>query len=200
MVVHALIVLPEMKMRKTIRLLLRVAFGCAVLTILFVGIGMLPGDIEGIYRGMGTRCMCDSVNFMQFRDGKVIMFSSAHPPADLFGRYETKADGSVAVFMSPYKEGESEERIFTATPRLWFTRFKSADGATEEWQLKAPAYGTVKTTIRDQEISSSILKRDRTVVKTIYDSELKEIRTETKQPKTQTAEQAGRGDGDKPSN
>lgn len=184
-----------MKIRKAIRVLLRVTLGCVVLSLLFVGIGMLPGDIEGIYRGMGTRCMCDSVNFMQFRDGKVIMFSSAHPPADLFGRYETKADGSVAVFMSPYKEGESEERIFTATPRLWFTRFRSADGATEDWQLKSPAFGTVKTTIRDQEVSSSILKRDRTVVKTIYNSALKEIRTETKQPKTKTAEHVVGGNG-----
>jgi len=189
-----------MKIRKAIRVLLRVAFGCAVLALLFVGIGMLPGDIEGIYPGMGPQCMCDSVNFMQFRDGKVISYSSEHPPADLFGRYEIYADGSVAVFKSPYKEGESEERIFTATPRLWFTRFRSADGATKDWQWKSPAFGTVKTTIRDQEVSSLMIKKDRTVVTTFYNSALAEIRTETKQPKTKTAEQHGRGNSDKPPN
>jgi hypothetical protein len=187
-----------MKMRNAIRILLRLGIGCAVLALLFVGIGMLPGDIEGIYRGMGTQCMCDSVNFIQFRDGKMIMFSSAHPPAVLFGRYETNADGSVAVYMSPDKEGESEKRIFTATPRLWFTRFKSANDASEDWQWKSPVFGTVKTTIRDQEVSSSMIKRDRTVVMTIFNSGLKEIRTETKQPKTKRAVQGAAGDGDNP--
>ena len=167
---------------------------------------MLPGDIEGIYRGMGGQCMCDSVNFMQFRDGKVIRFSSNHPPAQLFGSYEINADGSVAVFMLPNKEGESEKRIYTATPRLWFTRFRREDGANEDWQWKdwrwkSPAFGTVKATIRDQEVSSLMIKKDRTVVETFYNSAFAEIRTETKQPKTKRAEQQhGRGDGGKSPN
>jgi hypothetical protein len=126
---------------------------------------------------------------MQFRDGKVILYGSSHPPADLYGRYEAKADGSVNVFRSPYKEGEPEELIYTATPRLWFTRFRSATSASGGWYRKAPVYGTVRTTIKDQEVSSLMIKKDRTVVKTFYDSALAELRTETKQSKTKEAEQ-----------
>mgnify|MGYP000641458537 CR=1 FL=1 len=134
--------------------------------------------------------LCDCISFMQFRDGKVILYGSSHPPADLYGRYEAKADGSVNVFRSPYKEGEPEELIYTATPRLWFTRFRSPTSTSGGWYRKAPVYGTVRTTIRDQEVSSLMIKKDRTVVKTFYDSALAELRTETKQPKTKEAEQA----------
>ena len=187
-------------MRKKIRVLLRLAAGCAVLALLLLGIGMLPGSIEGVYKGMGTECMCDSVNFMQFRDGKVIMYGSGHPPADIFGRYESNADGSVAVYMLPYKDGESEELIFSATPRLWFTRFRSADGASGEWYRKSRVFGTVETIIRDQEVSSSMIMGDRTVVKTFYNSALEKVRTETIQPKTKTAKSGDVGDGNKPAN
>jgi hypothetical protein len=188
-----------MKLRKSIRVLLRVACLCLLIALLFVGIGMLPGNIEGIYRGMGMRCMCNGVAFMQVRNGNVIMFNSAHAPAELYGRYETNSNGSVAFFMSPYQEGQSEKRTLTAYPRLWFTRFETADGPSWDWYWKSPVFGAVKKTIKDQEISSAMIKRDHTVVKTIFNSELKEIRTETIQPRTKTAGQGGRGDGDKPS-
>lgn len=171
-----------MKVRKTLRIPLRLTLRGAVLALVSFGVGMLPGHIEGIYRGMGGLCGCNSVNFLQFRDGKVIMFSSNHPPAKLLGRYEARTDGSVSIFMGPYKEGESEKLSFTAIPRFGFSKFTSVDDNDGEWYWKSPVYGIVGKTIADQEISWSRIKADRTIVTAIYSSALEVLRTETKQP------------------
>lgn len=51
----------------------------AVLVLCFVTAGFVaPGPIEGFWDPVVTRCMCDSKNLVEFRDGKGYM-SSDHP-------------------------------------------------------------------------------------------------------------------------
>lgn len=173
-----------MKRRRVFKVLLRVSIGLGVLALLVVGIGMLPGKIEGAYQDLGQQCMCDSVNFMQFRDGKVILYRSNHPPANLIGRYVSSADGSVSVYLSSNREGEPETFLLTASPRLWATKFFGMDGDKVEWHRKKAVSGIMATTIRDHEIVSIMIQDDRSVLKTFYDSDLKEIRVETIPPKS----------------
>lgn len=185
-----------MKKVKVIQMLVPVGLGLGILVLLLIGIGMLPGKIEGVYRGGGIDCMCGSVNFMHFRDDKVMIYRSNHPPAELIGRYERTPDGTIKVFMTPSEAGKSEELIFRATPRLWFTRFEGLDGENGEWLRKHSISGTIETTMRDHEIMSFIIHEDRTVVKTFYDSALEEIRVETIEPKRPPEELEAVGEGE----
>ena len=167
----------------------RIVLSLVAIVALFIGIGMLPGGkIDGVYRGLAQDCMCDSVNFMRFRDGKVIMYRSSHPPADLIGRYERNADGSVDVFMDAWKEGETEKLIFTAKPRLWFTRFKDSKGNSGSWHRKRQTRGLVQRTIRQHEVLALFVSEDRTIHKTFYDSALSELRTEIQPPRSKRRE------------
>ena len=156
-----------------------------------LGIGMLPGSIDGSYGAIAQSCMCDSNNFMQFRDGKLISYQSNHPPAQLIGRYETEEDGRVSVYMFPSKKGDPEKLIFRARPRLWFTSFEDKDGDESSWHRKTIFSNEVNSIVSDQEIELAQISDDeigRFVEKRYFDQSLTELRTEIVRPK-RSAEQ-----------
>lgn len=157
--------------------LVRVVLGLLILGGGFVGIGMLPGSVEGNYRGLGMRCLCDSVGFWQFRNGKILSYGSEHPPGDLIGRYEVLLDGSVDTYFMASMEGEEEEFLGRAYPRLWFTRFEGADQGSE-WLFKSPKIGAVRETIESHEVISTRILEGRVVEKTYYDAALKPVKRE----------------------
>ena len=169
--------------RSIARCLTRAAVTLVILGIAFVGIGMLPGKVEGVYAGGKIfQCACDSYNFMKFQDGRVIIYSSAHPPAELFGRYELLDDGSIAISMTPLWEDDPEEVSFRARPGLWITRFYGFDDEQEPstWIWKRPQIGKISRIIQDQEISQTGISEETTMVTTYYNSRLEELRQERK--------------------
>lgn len=152
----------------------------AVLTVVFIGVGMLPGRVEGVYAGRIYQCACDSFNFMQLRDGQVVVYSSNHAPAELFGRYEVRDDGGVDFYMTPLRTGEPEKVAYHATPRLWFSRFDGFDDGSIMWLLKRPQIGKVAKIIREQEVEQVTMPTDDLMVRTTYDSSLTVLRVEKK--------------------
>lgn len=163
--------------QRTVRYLL----GLLILAGLLLGIGMLPGKIEGVYdSGRIFQCGCGCTEFIRFENGQLFIHSSRHAPAQLFGRYETTKDGSVAIYMAPFRFDSPEKVSFTATPRLWFTHFHLDGAGTSSWHKKRPRIGRLRTLIEDQEISFTTLPNETTMVTTYYNSEMEEIRKESK--------------------
>jgi hypothetical protein len=171
-----------MKKTRALRYLRWFAFGVIALGLVAAVLVMLPGPIEGQYHGIGVGCGCDSFNFLQYRDGKIVSYMSAHPPARLIGRYSLNPDGSVDLYLRPFKDGETEEFVGRANPRLLLTRFVWSDGETE-WAFKCPKILTVRRTIETHEITSKILHDDKTITTTYYNSSLEPLRQETTPPK-----------------
>lgn len=169
--------------RHIARWVIRVVVSLLILVTLLVGIGMLPGKVEGVYAGGKIfQCACDSYNFMKFENGRVVIYSSAHPPAQLFGRYERMDDGSVTIYMAPLWEDETEEASYRASPGLWITRFYGFDEEDEKstWIWKRPQLGNIRRTIQDQEISQTTIPEETTMVTTYYNSRFEKLRQEEK--------------------
>ena len=169
-------------MRKTriIRALGRCGIGLLAVGAIVAGIALLPGTIEGSYRGLATPCMCDSVNFLRFHDGKLIMYSSNHPPANLVGRYEMNPDGAIDGYMFSCKEGVAEQKLFRATPHKLASGLEFAVIGFTGWYRKTPEEDKIRETINTQEIVLTITHRDGRIQNTFYDADFRILRSETK--------------------
>ena len=170
-----------MKFRPVLKWLVRALIVVFVIAAILVGIACLPGSIEGTYRG--TTCMCDSVNVIRFQNGRVVFHESAHPPAQLMGRYEIAPDGATDVFLYPSKLGEKEKLWFRAFPHLWFTRAVDAESGSVDWLVKRPLYGVAKQSVEQQEIVSTVLREDDSLVKTYYSRNCEVLREEIVPPR-----------------
>ena len=152
-----------------------------LIAALLLGIGLLPGRVEGIYAGRIFQCACGSFNFMRLENGRVIVYSSEHPPGELFGRYETGDDGTVHIYMTPLRASEAETLSFKATPHLWITRFHDfSEDDSSIWQIKRPRMGTVRKVIDEQEISLTTIPDESSMVTTYYNSRMEKLRETTK--------------------
>jgi hypothetical protein len=165
----------------TIRLLkatLWVGFAAALL----IGYGFLPGKIEGNYRGV--QCGCDSVNFMRLTDGKILLYSSGHPPAQLIGRYSVAEDGAFDLFLYPTKEGELEKFFARVDPRRFFAKVLDTDGYGTGWNWKRPLLGEARKAFEEQEVEQTLRRQDRSLLKTYYTKNFEFVRDEIIFPKS----------------
>ncbi len=162
--------------------ILKATFGLVGAVALFLGIALMPGKLEGIYR-QGPSCMCDSVHFSDYRDGRMILYGTGHPPAEIFCRYETDANNVSTIHILGFKEGEEDIPFMKAYPRLLVTRFVKIEDGSSRWDWKWPAFGEVAEALKNQEITSSKLRGDRSLVTTYHDRSLNPIRSETRLPR-----------------
>ena len=170
-----------MKFRPVLKWLVRALVVVCAIAAIFVGIACLPGSIEGTYRGVN--CMCDSVNVTRFQNGRIVSYESAHPPAQLMGRYEIASDGATEVFLHSFKYGEKEKLWFRAFPHLWFARAVDAESGSVDWLVKRPLYGVAKQSVEKQEIVSTAVREDHSLVKTFYTGNFEILRVEIVPPK-----------------
>ncbi len=157
---------------------------CALVAVgaLFIGIALLPGKLEGIYR-QGPRCMCDSIHFSHYQDGRMVLYGTAHPPAEIFCRYETDADNVSTIHLLALKEGEADMPFMKAYPRLLVTRFVKIEDGSSCWDWKWPVSGETRKAIEEQAITSRKVKGDGSLVTTYHDQSLNPIRSETRLPR-----------------
>jgi len=161
----------------------RVLCGLLVVVALFGGIALLPGKLEGVYGGH-ISCLCGSVHLADYRQGKVILHSFSHPPAEIICRYETDENNVSTVYWLASIEGESDTAIMKVYPHLLITRFEKVEDGSVSWEWKRPILGNTRRTIRQQEITSRMVLRNRATVTTYYDNSLNPVRTETKYPRS----------------
>ena len=171
---------PIMKWARSIKFLSRGLLVLLLLALVFLGIAFLPGNVEGNYRGLASSCGCDSVTFLNLRDGLLIEYRSAHPPATIMGRFQMSENGVVDVWLTNWREGEPDKLIFKAYPRFLITRFVAVEGGQASWHWKWPSIGNIGESLRFQEIHSTILKKEGTWIREVYDRDLRWIRHETK--------------------
>jgi len=105
--------------KKIFSILKRLAMGVIAMSALIGGIAFLPADIEGQYRDVGARCACDSVNFLQFRDGKILYYSSAHPPAEIIGHYVPRSDRTVEMYFDSSIDGRPDQLLAMLSRICW---------------------------------------------------------------------------------
>ncbi|MFA5190587.1 MAG: hypothetical protein WC740_07675 [Verrucomicrobiia bacterium] len=164
------------------KLLKGMGYGLAVLLVsagLFFAIALFPGSIEGVYRGMAFQCACYSVNFMYCTNGKLIHYSSEHPPAEYLGRYEVGKDGSCSLYLFSAWEGASETPLWRAYPHFLVTRLVDAGkGGQTIWCWKWPRIGLIGKTIREQEIARKTIIGKGRVAATYFDSNFRQLRQE----------------------
>lgn len=175
-----------MKGKKPLLLLRRILLCLVATGFVVTAIAVLPGNVEGQYRDVGIRCMCDCVNFLQFRNGKIVHYGSAHPPADVIGRYTRNSDGSVDMYFNSFREGTPGEFLGRAYPRLLITKFVWSTDGEIEWGIKYPRVFTVGRTISEQEVTSKFINGDKSETKTYYNHSLEAVRTELLQPRKQS--------------
>lgn len=164
------------------KLLKAIGYGVAVLLVsagLFFAIALLPGSIEGVYRGIAPQCACYSVNFIYCTNERLVLYSSEHPPAEYSGRYEVEKDGSCSLYLFSAWEGASETPLWRAYPHFLVTRVVEAgkDGKTI-WCWKWPRIGLIGKTIREQEIARKTIIGKGRVAATYFDSNFRQLRQE----------------------
>ena len=165
------------------RWLVRCLLALLMTASIFLAVAFLPGSIEGNYRGIAPGCGCDSYNFLNFRDGKWVHYSTNHPPAFLDGQYQKRADGSVDVFLQGIKANEKERLMYRAYPRFLITKFVSVSTGDVDWDWKWPLFGETRTAVQNHEIKLMVLEDNGWAVSTYYDKDFKFIRQETKEIK-----------------
>lgn len=170
-----------MKWKRPLRMLRRILLVLLLLAIGFVGIAFLPGSVEGNYRGrIVTSCGCDGISFINLRQGRMILYFSAHPPALIMGRYTNAPDGAVEIWGNRAKIDGSERLDFKAYPRFLITKFVSPDEGRDYWCWKWPSFGRIGEALQAQELSVVHPRKENTSSRDIYDRNLKWIRHETK--------------------
>lgn len=185
-----------MKWLRLRRILLRGFLILVLLGASFLGVAFLPGEVEGNYRGIASSCGCDGITFLNLREGKMITYYSAHPPAWLSGRYQ-KADGAVKLYLGGEQLKDKETLLMRAYPRFLITKFVDDEENKEYWCWKWPAIGRIGESLRTQEVSAMFTEEGNVRRRNVFDCDLKFLRSEILIGKNQWAE-AGRGDGDKP--
>lgn len=182
-------IISESELRRlTIRWVLRGMTILLIAVALFLAIAFLPGSFEGNYRGkLAPTCGCDSRNFLSFRSEKMVWYSTDHPPADLFGRYQKSADGSIEVFLVTFDAGKKDELLFRAYSRFLITKFVSVPEGNVDWCWKWPLFGETRKAFENHEIKS--IGRNNDIIETkYYDKDFRVVRTETKPAKKRIPE------------
>ena len=182
-----------MKM-KAFRVIRRSVLVLLAIAVLVVAIGFIPTRIEGSYEPMELQCLCDSVNFLHFRDGKGIVYKTGHPPGELWGRYEKSPQGGIDVFIFPYSEGENEVLTYRVRPYLFVSRFEDLENGRVQWLRKLRYRGEIRSAIESHEITSFMVLKDRFIEHTFYDKGFNVLRVERTAPKRKDTQQ-GEGDG-----
>jgi len=164
-----------------------------ILAAILLGIALLPFGVEGIYAaGRLSQCLCDSKHYIRLHKGKMALYDSNHPPANLLWRYETNLDGSVNVFLSPLNRSEPETLILTIKrPRLGFSVAKVHSDGRNYLLLRLPSLGAPAKTVAAQTVQEVTLQGDRVLVTSFYDSDFNKVRQETKELQKPRAEQVG---------
>ena len=152
------------------------------LTGIIVGLGFVPGSLEGAYAG--PQCMCDCFNVTLVRDGRIVLYSSVHTPATFLGRYETSEDGSGEVYIAALKAGEPDSFAFRIRPRLWFAILENVDEGTSERIWKRPMTAGVERLIREQEIKVMTIPNEKEILSTYYDHRFQQLRVESQPRKS----------------
>ena len=142
----------------------------------------LPTRVEGFYStGKLYSCMCYSKHYLRFHNGWVMHYATEHSPADLVGRYETNADGSVSVFSIPFEVDAPEEVLFNLVkPRRGFVRASYNDDKESSWLRRIPASTAMLDLVSSEEVRDITRPREDTIVVIYYDSEHRELRRESK--------------------
>lgn len=153
-----------------------------VVTGAFIGIAFLPGKLEGVYGGH-VACACGSTHLADYREGKMILHGLSHPPAEILCRYETDENNVSTIYSLALRGGEEDRPVLKAYPHLLITRFVKLDDGSGGWEWKRPIFGSPARTMRQQEITSSRLLADGTLVTTYYDAGLNPVRHETRPPR-----------------
>jgi hypothetical protein len=179
-----------MRLVKLRRFLLRGFLVLLLLGGLFLGIAFLPGQVEGNYRGIASSCGCDGITFINLREGKLITYHSAHPPAWLSGRYQN-ANGAVELYLDGLRSKEAENMFMKAYPRFLITKFVSDSEGEVYWCWKWPAIGRIGESLRTQEVTAMRIGEDGVTRRNVFDCDLKPVRSEIKTGPNQWAEQAG---------
>lgn len=163
-------------------LLKRIGYGLAVLFVsigLFAGIALLPGSIDGVYQGMAPECGCDSVNFLHCTNGRLVLYASAHPPADFVGRYVMGRDGVCSLYLFSVWEGKEDNLLCRAYPHFLVTHFvETGKGGKSYWCWKRPKIGVIGKAMKEHEIVHQIIIGKGCVVTTRFDSGFRKIREE----------------------
>jgi hypothetical protein len=141
-----------------------------------VGLGFVPGRVDGVY--LGPSCMCDCSNYTVLRDGRMTLYSTGHTPAQLFARYEFAEDGTCSIYHLPFLHGEAEELIYRIKPRLVFSILEDVDDEKSEWIWRWPSSASVKRLIREQEVEYANMPTPNLIRKTYYDHAFRVTRVE----------------------
>ncbi|OYV06729.1 MAG: hypothetical protein CFE26_04800, partial [Verrucomicrobiales bacterium VVV1] len=99
-------------MTRSLKIKLRCLAGIVVLILLFFGIALLPGRIEGVYRAealAGSSCM-DCKSYFEIREARGILHvvedGSTEVRSSLFMDYEIEPSGAIAIRLHPTKADE----------------------------------------------------------------------------------------------
>ena len=150
-------------------------------TAVIVGLGLVPGRLDGIYAG--PACFCDCSNYTVLKDGRVIMYSTGHSPAGYLGTYEVSNNGAAGLYLPPFHQGEGQELAFRLKPKLFFLILEDPDNGETEWMWRRPATTSVRRLIRDEEIKAIQMASRNVMRTTYYDHNFRVIRVEDKEVK-----------------
>lgn len=146
----------------------------------FIGIALLPGSLDGVYRGMAPECGCDSVNFIYCTNGRLVLYKSEHPPADFVGKYEMGRDGVCSLYLFSTWAGKNDELWYRAYPHFLVTRFaETKSGEWSQWCWKWPKIGVIGKTMKEHEIVRQVIVGKGRVATTRFDRNFQKIGEET---------------------
>jgi len=169
-------------MTRSLKIKLRFVAGVVVLGLVFPGIALLPGRIEGVYRAealAGSTCM-DCKSYFEIREGRGVYHDlddgASEPMSWLFLDYEAEPSGVVAMRIHSRKEGEIEPVITRAYPHLLVTEFVSEERHTSTWIWKVPTFLGLRKKFAAARIRDLIIEPD-SLTDFFCDSSFKVIET-----------------------
>jgi len=169
--------------RVVFRWTLRTCLTLLILGSLLAGYALLPGSIEGNYNDPIAACACDSFNFIQYRDRRVISYSCGHQTAMWIGRYEQSGDGSVHILYRPADLSKPEMLIYRAFPHRLVTKFVRAYDGSVSWYFKRTLRGENMESCLNLEITTTTMHPDKSITTIHFDRDFRQLREEHKQPK-----------------
>lgn len=177
-------------MTRSLKIKLRSVVGIVVSILLFLGIALLPGRIEGIYRAealAGSSCM-DCKSYFEIREGRgihhVIVDGSIEVSSSLFMDYEIEPSGAIAIRLHPTKADEINPVIIRAYPHFLVTRFVSGEDHKSTWIWKVPTCFGLREKLAAARIRDFNFGPD-SVTDIFYDSTFKVIETRVRPMKQQ---------------
>lgn len=104
-----------------------------VLSCGFMVVAWLPGEVEGVYNPLSScGCVCDQ--FMEWREGRVIVHVMETEPSVCVFRYERNAKGVIEV--RTVGDPGLAECMAVAEPHLLLTVFRYPKSGTTDWRWK----------------------------------------------------------------